>query len=81
MGTEALKILTVSNPESEQHSQNILFSQRENHEIPCTAKTTFYCASIAAGIMISQFAKYLRHIPVDKDIQLNILTMELALEN
>ena len=45
---------------------------------PLAAKTTIYCANIAAGIMVSQFAKYLRHMPVDADVQLNLLSSELT---
>jgi len=54
-----------------------LFSSEEAFVGPCTAKTTVYCANIAAGLMIAQFTKYLRQLPVDADIQLNLLASEL----
>lgn len=44
----------------------------------CTAKTTIYCANIAAGLMVAQFTKYLRQMPIDYDIQLNLLASELS---
>jgi len=46
---------------------------------PCTAKTTIYCANIAAGLMIAQFTKYLRQLPIDCDVQLNLLASELTM--
>jgi hypothetical protein len=45
---------------------------------PCTAKTTIYCANIAAGMMVAQFTEYLRHLPVEPDLQLNLLAAELS---
>jgi sulfur carrier protein ThiS adenylyltransferase len=45
---------------------------------PCTAKTTIYCANIAAGFMFSQFTKYLRLLAVDYDIQVNLLASEIS---
>jgi len=44
----------------------------------CTAKTTSYCANIAGGLMLGQFTKHLRNLPVDPDIQLNLLTSEIT---
>ena len=46
---------------------------------PCTAKTTIYCANIAAGLMLAQFTRHLRQLPVEPDIQLNLLACELNL--
>ena len=34
--------------------------------------------SIAAGIMLAQFTKYLRNLPVDPDIQLDLVTSEIT---
>ncbi len=45
---------------------------------PCTAKTTIYCANIAAGLMIGQFTKYPRQLPLEADIQMNLLASELS---
>jgi len=35
---------------------------------------------VDAGQMIAQFAKYLRQLPVDADVQLNLLASELNVE-
>jgi sulfur carrier protein ThiS adenylyltransferase len=54
-----------------------LFSAEEAHAGPCTAKSTIYCANIAAGFMVAQFTRYLRMLPVDTDLQVNLLASEM----
>jgi len=78
MTAETLRILTVSDCESRQNYPTTLFRSEEAFTGPCTAKTTIYCANIAAGLMIAQFTKYLRQLPIDPDIQLNLLASELS---
>ena len=77
MTAEVLRILTACDFTSRKHYPTTLFHSDEAFEGPCTAKTTIYCANIAAGLMIAQFTKYLRQLPIDPDIQLNILASEL----
>jgi sulfur carrier protein ThiS adenylyltransferase len=77
MTAEVLRILAACDPDSRKHYPTTLFNTEEAFEGPCTAKTTIYCANIAAGLMIAQFTKYLRQLPVDCDIQLNLLASEL----
>ena len=77
MTAEVLRILTACDFNSRKHYPTTLFRSDEAFEGPCTAKTTIYCANIAAGMMIAQFTKYLRQLPVDCDIQLNLLASEL----
>jgi len=77
MNAEVLRILTACDLASRKHYPTTLFQQDEAFVGPCTAKTTIYCANIAAGLMIAQFTKYLRQLPIDCDIQLNLLTNEL----
>ncbi|MHC4411357.1 MAG: ThiF family adenylyltransferase [Planctomycetota bacterium] len=78
MSAEVLRVITACNTESRKHYPTTLFSAEEAYTGPCTAKTTIYCANIAAGLMVAQFAKYLRQLPVDTDIQLNLLASELS---
>ena len=40
------------------------------------SRSTIYAASIAAGIMVHQFTRWLRGIPVDFDTTLNLLAGE-----
>ena len=78
MTAETLRILTACDYESRRHYPTTLFRADEAFAGPCTAKTTIYCANIAAGLMVAQFVKYLRQLPVDCDIQLNLLASELS---
>jgi len=80
MNAEVLRILTACGLTSRKHYPTTLFSSEEAFQGPCTAKTTIYCANVAAGLMIAQFTKYLRQLPIDCDIQLNLLTNELNVD-
>lgn len=77
MSAEVLRVLTVCDSASRQHYPTTLFRTEEAFTGPCTAKTTIYCANIAAGLMVAQFTKYLRHLPIEHDLQLNLLASEL----
>jgi len=76
MSAEVLRILTACDPVSRQHYPSTLFSAEQAYVGACTAKTTIYCANVAAGFMLAQFTKYLRHLPVEPDVQFNLLAME-----
>ena len=78
MSAEVLRVLTACDITSSEHYPTTLFSTGDAYAGTCTAKTTIYCANIAAGFMISQFTKHLRNLPVDADIQLNLLTSEIT---
>ena len=78
MSAEVLRVLTACDLASRQHYPTTLFRTEEAFVGPCTAKTTIYCANIAAGLMVAQFTKYLRQLPVEADMQLNLLASELS---
>ena len=78
MSAEIVRILTACDIKSREHYPTTLFNPDEAFVGPCTAKTTIYCANIAAGLMLAQFTKYLRQVPIDCDIQLNLLASELS---
>jgi sulfur carrier protein ThiS adenylyltransferase len=78
MTAEVLRVLTACDPASREYYPGTLFGSDEAFQGPCTAKTTIYCANVAAGLVLAQFTKYLRHMPVEPDIQLNLLTSELS---
>jgi sulfur carrier protein ThiS adenylyltransferase len=78
MSAEVLRVITAYDSESRKHYPTTLFNSEEAFVGPCTAKTTIYCANIAAGFMLAQFTKYLRLLPIDADIQLNLLASELS---
>ena len=57
------------------------FAQDEAQAGSCTSRSTIYAASIAAGLMVHQFARWLRGNAVDADATLNLLAGELAVLN
>ena len=77
MSAEVLRVLSVSDITSQDYYPSTLFASNEAYIGPCTAKTTIFCANIAAGLMVAQFAKWLRRLPIDADIQVNLLSMEM----
>ena len=78
MAAEVLRVLTVTDHTSRMYYPTTLFTASEAFRGACTAKATGYCASVAAGIMISQFTKWLRGIPCERDVTLNLLAAELS---
>ncbi len=81
MSAEVLRVLTAYDIPSREHYPNTLFTPQEAYAGTCTAKSTIYCANIAAGFMVSQFTRYLRGMPIDADIQLNLLSTELIVNS
>ena len=78
MSAEVIRILAAADDASRQHYPTTLFVQAEAFAGTCTAKSTIYTANIAAGMMVGQFAKWLRSIPLDADVTLNLLAGEMA---
>jgi len=78
MAAEVLRVLVACDAASHTHYPTTLFAAREAYQGACTAKSTIYCANIAAGLMLVQFTRWLRRLPVDADIQLNLLASELT---
>ena len=78
MAAEVLRVLTVCGAAGREYYPTTLFGPEEAYQGSCTAKTTIYCANIAAGMMVAQFTKYLRNMPSDPDIRLNLLASELT---
>ncbi|MCA9082021.1 MAG: ThiF family adenylyltransferase, partial [Planctomycetaceae bacterium] len=74
---ETLRLLTATDPGSRQHYPNTLFPQPQSQPGPCTAKSTIYTATLAAGFLVHQLTRWLRGIPCDRDQLLNLLASEL----
>ena len=77
MSAEVLRVITACDEKGRGYYPQTLFTAEQAQAGPCTAKTTIYCANIAAGFMLAQFTKYLRLLPVDPDIQINLLALEI----
>lgn len=78
MLSEVMRILTVAGDQGREHYPTTLFQQAEAQAGACTARGTIYTAAIAAGLMVHQFTRWLRHLPVDIDLSVNLLASELA---
>jgi len=75
---EVIRILSASSTESRNHYASTLFSQADAQVGACTSKSTIYTASIAAGLMVHQLTRWLRGLPLDDDLSLNLLASELC---
>jgi len=75
---EILRILAVAGEVGRDHYPTTLFARSEAQIGRCTSRSTIYGATIAAGLMVHQFTRWLRGIPVDRDTSLNLLAGEWA---
>jgi molybdopterin-synthase adenylyltransferase len=78
MLAEVIRVLTVAKNQGRDYYPATLFAQSEAHTGRCTARSTIYAASIAAGLMTHQFTRWLRNVPIDRDTSVNLLAGEWA---
>jgi sulfur carrier protein ThiS adenylyltransferase len=80
MSAEVIRVLTATpaHPASQDHYPTTLFPQSETFRGSCTAKSTIFTANIAAGLMLEQFSRHLRQMPIDCDLRLNLLASEMS---
>jgi molybdopterin/thiamine biosynthesis adenylyltransferase len=78
MSAEVIRVLASDRPPTESYYPTTLFSSAEAYAGSCTAKSTVYTASICAGLMLGQFTKWLRGLPTERDLMLNLLSAELS---
>jgi sulfur carrier protein ThiS adenylyltransferase len=78
MSAEVLRVLASATPALDRYYGTTLFSEAEAFVGSCTSKSTIYTASIAAGLMVGQWTRWLRGFPVDNDLTLNLLASELT---
>jgi len=78
MSAEVIRVLASDLPLADIRYATTLFAAEHAYGGSCTAKSTVYTASIAAGLMLSQFTRWLRGLPIDPDLSLNLLTSELS---
>ncbi|MBL1217357.1 MAG: ThiF family adenylyltransferase [Planctomycetes bacterium] len=81
MSAEVVRVLVASDGPSRAHYPSTLFGASEAYAGSCTAKSTIFTANIAAGLMLEQFSRWLRGLPVDSDLQLNLLSSELTVSD
>jgi hypothetical protein len=78
MLAEVMRILTAADDAGRNHYPTTLFQQTEAHTGACTAQGAIYTAAIAAGWMVHQFTRWLRKLPLDADLTVNLLASELT---
>lgn len=78
MSAEVIRVLAAASPALDSSYAMTLFDAERAYAGACTARSTIYTASIAAGLMVGQFTKWLRGLPVDPDLTLNLLSAELT---
>lgn len=78
MLADALRILVACDDVSRRHYPTTLFPPSEAHAGRCAAQNTFDAAQVAAGLLVHQFRRWLRELPVDADVSWNLLASELT---
>ena len=76
---EVIRVLIAAEPHGRAHYPTTLFAQSDAEPGRCTARSTIYTASVAAGLMLHQFTRWLRGLPTDADLSLNMLSSEWSL--
>jgi len=75
---EVIRVLTAVDQASKDYYRTTLFAAAEAQQGRCTARSTIYAASIAAGLMVRQFTRWLRGLPTDRDLSVSLLASELS---
>jgi sulfur carrier protein ThiS adenylyltransferase len=78
---EVMRILTVAEQQGRDYYPTTLFAPSEAQAGSCTSRGIIFTACIAAGLMTHQFSRWLRGLPVDLDVTLNLLAGELSVAN
>jgi sulfur carrier protein ThiS adenylyltransferase len=76
---EVIRVLVATDSRSRTHYPSTLFAQRNAEPGRCTARSTIYAASIAAGLMVHHFTRWLRGLPTDADTTVNLLGGEWSI--
>ena len=76
MNAEVIRVLAQDERTDPALYASSLFSEKEAQNGACTARSTIYTASIAAGLMVAQMARWLRGVSVVPDQTLNLLSCD-----
>lgn len=68
----------IANQRGETHYESTLFSDEQANDGRCTARTTYYAATILANLLINEMAKHIKGIPTTRDSLFNLLSLELS---
>ena len=76
---EVIRVLGANKISTSNHYATTLFTPPEAQRGTCTSRSTIYAANIAAGLMVHQFTRWLRDLPIDSDTTVNLLAGEWTL--
>lgn len=77
MGAESMEVRTCV-PDAHVQWLRSWFPQSEARTLPCTFRSTPYCAYVCAGLMVAQYSRFLRNIPVDPTVSLDLFTSSFS---
>jgi sulfur carrier protein ThiS adenylyltransferase len=69
---DTIRVLTAADVASRAHYGTTLFPQADAQAGSCTSRSTFYAANIAAGLLVNQFTRWLRRMPMLADSLLSL---------
>jgi hypothetical protein len=75
---ETIRVLCTADLAGHEYYGSTLFPQSEAQPGHCTSRSTIYAATIAAGLMVHQFTRWLRELPLDVDTTLDLLAGDWA---
>jgi sulfur carrier protein ThiS adenylyltransferase len=76
---EVIRVLSATDESrSIKKYSDSLFSDADAQTGSCTSRSTIYTANIAAGLMVHQFTRWLRKLPLDDGLCFNLLSSELT---
>ena len=75
---EVMRVLTATDVDLRMAYGQTLFDQSEAQVRPRTSRSTTYTANILAALMVHQFTRWIRGLPFDREVSLNLLTNELV---
>ena len=78
MRGEVIRVLASDDPAGDSNYSKSLFDPSEADTGSCTSASTVYAANLTASLMVHQFTRWLRKIPVERDVSVNLLASEMA---
>ncbi|KKM40603.1 hypothetical protein LCGC14_1563730, partial [marine sediment metagenome] len=78
MTAEVIRVLTACDASGREHYPGTLFDQAEAYAGSCTSRMTIFGANIGAGLLLSRFSCWLRGLPTERDVVVNLLASEMT---
>ena len=75
---EVVRVLSSDAPATDNRYDATLFDPAHAQVGSCTSQSTVYAASLVSSLMVHQFTRWLREIPTDPDLSVNLLASELV---